>query len=332
MLFEYIWTDKSGNLRSKTKVLKNNFIVSNLSDIPIWNYDGSSTGQASGESSEVLLKPVYMCSDPFRTSSDRLVLCETLNADFTPHITNNRAKLGSLSDLINIHKPVFGFEQEFFVLPSDSNYEYEEAFKHRVQGDFYCGVGGNNVNIRSFAEEAMKMCLKAGLNITGMNAEVAPNQWEFQVCSEGLEACDQLYILRYILNIVGEKYNYKIDLEPKPFSNKWNGSGCHTNFSTLAMRTDTNRGYDNIMEFIYKLEYKHTEFMKHYGENNDKRMTGDCETASFDNFSYGVGDRTASIRIPNSVKDNNTGYLEDRRPGSNIDPYVIAYLLIKNLE
>jgi len=332
MLFEYIWTDVSGNLRSKTKVLDNNYNCKSVNDLPIWNYDGSSTGQASGERSEILLKPVFICNDPFRTSLDKLVLCETLNTDLTPHATNNRAKLASLSDLIELHNPIFGFEQEFFVLPTDPDFNYEDSFRHRVQGNFYCGVGGNNVYIRNFAEEAMKMCLKAGLNITGMNAEVAPNQWEFQVCSEGVTACDELYILRYILNIVGEKHNFKIDLEPKPFSNKWNGSGCHTNFSTLTMRNDTNRGFDSIMEFIYKLEYKHDEFMKHYGENNNKRMTGDCETASFDNFSYGIGDRTASIRIPNSVKENNNGYLEDRRPGSNIDPYVVAYLLIKNLE
>tara|TARA_E500000178_G_C16921453_1_gene707436 strand:- start:59 stop:1048 length:990 start_codon:yes stop_codon:yes gene_type:complete len=327
-LLEYIWIDVSGNLRSKTKVSH-----SSLGDLPIWNYDGSSTGQASGENSEILLKPVYTCSDPFRTSNDKLVLCETLNTDYTPHVTNHRAKLSKLSKLIEIHKPIFGFEQEFFVLPISSDYNYyENRFKNRVQGDFYCGVGGDNIYIRDFAEEAMKMCLKAGLDITGMNAEVAPNQWEFQVCSNDIEACDQLYILRYILGRVGEKYNYKIDIQPKPFSNKWNGSGCHTNFSTITMRNNTIRGIDNIMEFIHKLEYKHDDFMKYYGENNDKRMTGDCETASFDNFSYGYGDRTASIRIPNSVKDSKTGYLEDRRPGSNINPYVVAYKLIKNLE
>ena len=332
-LCEYIWIDGSGNLRSKTKVIREKEVSSKLtlSDLPIWNYDGSSTGQATGDDSEVLIKPVYMCNDPFR-GNGQLVLCETLNKDNTPHLTNTRRSYADLlinhSDLV----PMFGFEQEFFVLKNGNVVNLKEGQNLNnltKQGNYYCGVGGENICIREFAEKAMEMVLNAGLNITGMNAEVAPSQWEFQVCSTGVEAADELYMLRYILQRVAELYGYSINIQPKPLSGEWNGSGCHTNFSTSKMRADG--GVEEIMRCINVLSTRHEHHMSHYGADNRQRMTGSCETASYDVFSHGYGDRTASIRIPNSVFLEGKGYLEDRRPGSNMDPYVVSKLLVESV-
>ena len=325
VLYEYIWIDAQGSVRSKTKVTG---MVENMNELPIWNFDGSSTNQASGDNSEVYIRPVYMCRDPFRSENDRLVLCETLTPDYKPHISNTRSELHILLNENIDMKPMFGFEQEFFVLERGTvaKLDYDS---NEPQGDYYCGVGTANIKIREFAEDAMEKCLKAGLTITGMNAEVAPNQWEFQVCTYGIEASDQLYILRYILNRLGEErnYNYEINIEPKPFSEKWNGSGCHTNFSTHLTRIDG--GETKISEIIGKLEKRHGLHMSHYGKNNHLRMTGECETASFDKFTYGYGDRGASIRIPTIVKELGKGYIEDRRPGSNMDPYIVSRLLVE---
>lgn len=335
--FEYIWIDADGGLRSKTKVLNVNlnnmkywFLPFTINNLPLWNYDGSSTGQAEGSDSEVLLKPVYMCPDPFRGNNNKLVLCETLNNDRTPHKTNTRHSLVSfIKNNPNI-KPLFGFEQEFFVLENNQPAGYSDSIeKLSEQGNYYCGVGNKNIRIRKFAEDALDHCLRAELKITGMNSEVAPSQWEFQVCARNSVASDQLYLVRYILQRVGELHSFDINIEPKPFQGEWNGSGCHTNFSTNKMRQYG--GKEEIINFISNLESKHAEFMNYYGSGNDKRMTGKCETADYNTFTHGFGDRTASIRIPNVVKVENRGYLEDRRPGSNIDPYVVSQLLLQNV-
>ena len=57
-----------------------------------------------------------------------------------------------------------------------------------------------------------------------------------------------------------------------------------------------------------------------YGEGNEKRLTGACETADINTFSYGVADRGCSVRIPRDTAAEGCGYLEDRRPASNVDP------------
>jgi glutamine synthetase len=217
----------------------------------------------------------------------------------------------------------FGFEQEYFIYDKKNKCILGHNENNlEPQGKYYCGVG-EYVAGRDFVEEHMDMCLKYGIDITGINAEVALGQWEYQVFSKGkLKAGDDLWMTRYFLYKISEKYNYGIDLHPKPIQKgEWNGSGLHTNFSTDKMRNDGNEKY--FMSLFNAFEVRHEAHIKAYGSDNNLRLTGKFETQSIDKFSWGVSDRGASIRIPRDTAKNWKGYVEDRRPGSNADPYKI---------
>lgn len=330
IILEYIWLDgyRTANLRSKIKVISGTSDSISLSDVPEWNYDGSSTRQAPGSDSECLLKPVRL----YNNGSGRfLVMCEVMNPDGSPHRTNHRAKLretlGSSEDL----GLWWGFEQEYFITNDFKPLGFPLGGYPKPQGLYYCGVGGNQVVGRQMVEDHMIECLNHGIEITGINAEVAVGQWEFQCFNEDtLKACDDLWVSRYLLYKTAEDYGWDIDISPKPVTGDWNGSGCHTNFSTEEMRTTGGRSYlENLM---VSFDANHQKHIDGYGEDNDQRLTGDHETQRIDTFSWGVGDRGASIRIPNSMRENNwVGYIEDRRPASNCDPYKVATLIAKTV-
>jgi len=339
IIAEYIWLDVNSVVRSKTRVIHDksdsDVRVSKLEVFPDWNYDGSSTGQATGKDSEIIIKPVSFYVSPFSKYHDKdtfLVLCDTYLPDGSPHETNHRFNCKEVLDSYPEYMPMFGFEQEFFLVNKFGKVPvFEETQDLNPQGQYYCGVGEGNVFLRQPVEEAMYNCLKAGLRITGMNAEVAPCQWELQVCDYGIDACDQLIILRYILGKTLEKYSLSYDLSPKPVKGDWNGSGCHTNFSTKDMREGRGKsatGYDFIIRCLDPLKSQHTVHMSQYGIDNNQRMTGEHETSSFDQFSYGLGNRGCSVRIPTQTMKDQQGYLEDRRPGANCDPYIVARLLM----
>ena len=325
-LFEYIWIDGYGNTRSKTKVINSDTPIQ-FSDLPIWNYDGSSTGQAPGSDSEVLIRPVAIYPDPFRNRNSQLVLCDTLLPNMDPHPSNTRVNAVDAFNLNPELEPMFGIEQEFFLYKGNrpAGFPEDSMLFPAPQKDYYCSVGAQNAVGRDCIEECFEKCLQAGLALTGLNAEVAPSQWEFQVCTKGIAAGDQLHMMRYITNRVCEKYGYWMNIHPKPITGDWNGSGCHTNFSTKPMREEG--GYQVILDAIEKLSHHHLLHMENYGDDNDLRMTGAHETASYDKFSYGVANRGCSIRIPRSTEADNKGYFEDRRPASNMDPYIVIGLL-----
>ena len=88
-------------------------------------------------------------------------------------------------------------------------------------------------------------------------------------------------------------------------------------------------GYNNIDVAINKLKDDHNNAMKLYGDFNESRLYGSCETSSYDKFSFGVADRSASIRIPSETFNNDCGYIEDRRPSSLMDPYLVTSYLYK---
>jgi glutamine synthetase len=329
MLVEYVWLDANGSPRSKTKVIYEK-TPKNKEDLnlPLWNYDGSSTGQANGEDSEVILKPQSVFPDPFRGGDCLIALCDTYNPDMTPHATNTRHIAMERFALYPNAEPMYGIEQEFFLMKDNDILGFYKDAKREPQGDYYCGNGANNAIGRDCVEAAFKRCILAGVHVTGMNAEVAPSQWEIQVCATGINAADQLVIMRYILNRTAEMYGLWVNYHPKPLvDGDWNGSGCHVNYSTKRMRNEG--GYEHIMKAIKKLESKHSEHMAQYGSHNELRMTGLHETASYYTFSYGVANRGASVRIPRQTEKDQKGYLEDRRPSSNMDPYVVTSLILE---
>jgi glutamine synthetase len=321
---EYVWIDNDFKLRSKVKVMYNTEI-NNIEDIPEWNYDGSSTGQAQGNDSEVIIKPRSMFTsrhDIFHV----LVLCDTYTPENTALLTNNREYANYIFNKNLEEEPWFGIEQEYFIIDSKTNKPlgFDE---NKKQGQYYCSVGAENAFGRKIAEEHLLECINYGVIVSGMNAEVAPGQWEYQVgpCV-GIESGDHLWISRYILQKIAEKHNVIINFEPKPLSGDWNGSGCHTNYSTKKMREGTKNktGLDYINEAIDKLSKKHNEHMNVYGSGNELRMTGQHETASYNVFSFGTANRGASVRIGNTNMRNQKGYFEDRRPSSNCDPYLVT--------
>jgi len=196
------------------------------------------------------------------------------------------------------------------------------------QGKYYCGVGEANSYGRAVVEAALRCFLKAGLRISGINAEVAPGQWEFQVgIARGIELGDHLWVARYILGRLGEEFGVCVDFEPKPVKGDWNGSGAHHNFSTVKTRSEGGLEYINV-HCMNALANKHKEHIKLYGEGNEHRLTGLHETSSMNSFSFGVGHRGSSVRIPVTTDDQKCGYFEDRRPASNIDPYVSSSVIV----
>lgn len=345
---EYIWLDGSNpqQLRGKTKIV-NTESVDDITTIlnqykngklkaPIWNFDGSSTYQAETSNSELLLKPVNYFINPF-ISNSILVLCEVYHTDNTPHKTNTRSKMVKSVEQFD-DDTMYGWEQEYFIFDNFTNkalgWPMEQGAFPKPQGDYYCSVGSQNVKGRDFVEEHTDLCLKAGLSIGGTNAEVALGQWEYQIGPvSAIDGSDQLWISRYILHRLGEKFNYRIDISPKPFKgNDWNGSGMHVNFSTKTIREDKSNKKKIAIDMCNKLGMNHKEHISVYGVGNEDRLTGKNETSSMDKFGWGIGDRTKSVRIPSSINDPNAiGYIEDRRPSSNGDPYLIVDRMLKTI-
>jgi glutamine synthetase len=326
---EYIWLDgykPIQGLRSKTKVVKN--FSGKLEDCPMWSFDGSSTEQAPGNSSDCLLKPVALFPDPARKNG-WLVMTEVLNADGTPHESNGRATIDDDDDDF-----WFGFEQEYFLWDTDINkpYGFPENGFPAPQGPYYCSVGSGKAFGRDMVEEHLDLCIEAGLNIEGINAEVATGQWEFQIFAKGAKAAgDQIWIARYLLERVGENYGIAINWHCKPVPGDWNGSGMHANFSNGHLReAGSQEAYTEVLEAFRPVVAEHIAV---YGPDNHLRLTGKHETQSIDKFSYGVSDRGASIRIPIATVENGwKGYLEDRRPNSAADPYKVAARIIKTVK
>jgi glutamine synthetase len=328
MKAEYIWVDgtqPTPKLRSKTKVLPEG-----STEFPEWGFDGSSTGQAPGNSSDCILRPVFDCPDPIRGEPHRLVLCEVFNADGTPNLTNHRAELRAAAEKFAGEDCWFGIEQEYTLFSDGRPLGWPERGYPAPQGPFYCGVGADEVFGRDLVEEHLDACIAAGLTVSGLNAEVMPGQWEFQVGPLGpLAVGDQLLIARWLLYRLGEDYDVSATLDPKPVKGDWNGSGGHTNFSTAAMRAAG--GIAAIEAAMPKLAARHDVHIAHYGAGIEQRLTGLHETAHYTQFRWGVGHRGASIRIPLHVAQAGCGYLEDRRPCANLDPYVVARLLMETI-
>ncbi|KAK9390360.1 hypothetical protein V1515DRAFT_590097 [Lipomyces mesembrius] len=329
VIAEYIWIDGSNGIRTKGKTLDKK--PTSVDDLPEWNFDGSSTEQAPGHDSDVYLRPVAMYPDPFRRGDNVIVLAECWNNDGTPNKKNHRYAASKLFEAHGDAEIWFGIEQEYTLFDEYGNvYGWPKGGFPGPQGPYYCGVGTGKVYARDVVESHYRACLYAGINISGINAEVMPSQWEFQVGPNlGISMGDQLWVARYLLERVAEDFGVKVSFHPKPLQGDWNGAGCHTNVSTKNMRLEGGMKY--IEEAIEQLSLRHKEHISVYGEDNDKRLTGRHETASIAQFSSGVANRGASVRIPRSVNKDGYGYFEDRRPASNIDPYLVTGIMVETV-
>ena len=324
---EYLWLDGCNptQIRSKTKIVKS--FGRNGGEAPIWGFDGSSTQQAEGNSSDCVLKPVRVYPNPLDTDSS-IVLCEVWNVDDTPHSTNTRRELEELlEDLEDDIDEWVGFEQEYTLYENGWPYGWPALEEPAPQGDYYCGRNiGENI-----MKKHMNACIQAGISICGTNAEVMLGQWEYQIGAGGsIHMSDDLWVARWLMERICEHYDLSVSLHPKPIQGDWNGAGCHTNFSTGIMREEMG-GMAEILNACLKLKDTHREHIKVYGQDNEQRLTGEYETCSIDEFRYGVSDRGASIRIPWQVEKDGCGYLEDRRPSSNCDPYIVSQKLIQTI-
>lgn len=328
---EYIWIDGTKPtplLRSKTKIF-----VKQPESFPAWQFDGSSTSQAEGSYSDCLLRPAYYIKDPLRDGDAYLVLCEVHNADGSPHKSNKRAELREVMEQAKIHDPTIAFEQEYTLFKGSRPLGFSTERRYpAAQGPYYCGVGADEVYGRPLVEAHLAACLEAGIALTGINAEVMPGQWEFQCGGpdiDPLTASDHLWLARWLLYRIGEDHGISATLDPKPVPGDWNGAGMHTNFSTATMRAED--GIKEIIRACKALGEHVGEHLEVYGYGNERRLTGAHETCSYREFKFGIADRTASIRIPLMVANENRGYLEDRRPAANADPYEVSTAILKSV-
>ena len=322
---EYIWidgTEPTAKLRSKTRILADG------AELPTWGFDGSSTNQAEGHASDRVLKPVFSCPDPIRGGDDVLVLCEVFNIDGSAHETNTRALLRPIAEQYASQEAIFGIEQEYNFFKDGRPFGFPVNGYPAAQGGYYCGVGSDEVFGREIVELHMERCLTAGLAFCGINAEVMPGQWEFQIGPvDALTVSDHLWVARWLLYRTAEEFDVAVTIDAKPVKGDWNGAGAHTNFSTKAMR----EGYPAIItacEALGSDQEKVLEHVNQYGHGIQDRLTGLHETAPWNVYSYGVSDRGASVRIPWQVEVEQKGYIEDRRPNANVDPYVVTRLLV----
>ena len=333
----YIWMDGAtpSRLRCKELIMAAPEGEVTPDSFPIWGYDGSSTYQATGDDSDLILKPIRHIPDPLMEGA-YLVLCEVYKPDGTPHETNTRAKLRHVMENGGAAQdPWIGFEQEYTLFKGAKPLGWPDGGYPAPQGPFYCGVGADEVFGRELVDVHTEACMESGLMLYGTNAEVMPGQWEFQIGYRGvpgesadpLTVSDHLWLGRWLLYRLGEEFGITVSLHPKPVKGDWNGAGKHTNFSTKATR-DPATGMKAIKDAVERLEKNHNDHIKVYGKDLSHRLTGDHETSPITEFSSGVANRGCSIRIPRSVEEKGYGYFEDRRPGANADPYEVAAALV----
>eukprot|EP01059_Diplonema_ambulator_P021660 TRINITY_DN35_c0_g1_i2.p1 TRINITY_DN35_c0_g1~~TRINITY_DN35_c0_g1_i2.p1 ORF type:complete len:388 (+),score=149.22 TRINITY_DN35_c0_g1_i2:58-1164(+) len=322
-IVEYLWVSGQNtynDLRSKYKTMTSVAIEkATIADMPVWNFDGSSTGQHRGVNTEIVIKPVAMFPHPFLENA-KAVLAECFYPDGDAEKSNTRKIAEAIFDAHKEDEPMFGLEQEYFIYKNGKPFMWPENGYPAPQGNYYC-ANGSQVCGRELALEHYQACLRTGLKISGVNAEVAPSQWEFQIgpCI-GVEQGDHMIMARWIFQKIAEKYGLEINYEPKPIKGDWNGSGCHMNFSTKGMREEG--GLELIKASCERLKSSFLDDVKFYGGDNMERMTGAHETSKLSEFTWGIGTRHTSVRIGNDVAKVGKGYFEDRRPASNIDPYI----------
>ena len=328
---DYVWLDgntPTQSLRTKAQVVSDKDFDGTLATAPVWGFDGSSTNQAEGHDSDCILQPVRLYTNSLRDSG-YFVLCEVLHRDGSKHETNIRGRV----DTGQQEEFWFGFEQEYVLMNTNGRpVGFPDGGYPEPQGPYYCAVGTHNVEARALVDEHFDACLAAGIGLAGINSEVMLGQWEYQVFGKGaLRAADDLVMARFLMYLISERYGLIANIDPKPISGDWNGSGLHSNFSFDYLRDVGGEGYVNALCEGFRPYHK--DHIAVYGAGNELRLTGSHETASIDDFSFGASNRGASIRIPLYTTTHNwKGYLEDRRPASDANPYQVIRRIMETVK
>uniref|UniRef100_A0A2A4J2C5 glutamine synthetase n=1 Tax=Heliothis virescens TaxID=7102 RepID=A0A2A4J2C5_HELVI len=332
VLATYVWIDGTGeNLRSKERTL--DFMPKVAEDLPVLTYDGSGTRQARKKNADMYLFPRAIYRNPIHRGRSILVMCDTFDKNLQPTATNNRVRCAEAYLKCAEEEPWFGIEQELYLMNSYDlrplGWPYKGFPDKTTQ--YHYGIGADKAFGRELMEAHYKCCLYAGIAYGGLNVEMGPSQWEYQVGpSVGVSAGDDVWMARYILQILAEQYGVAVSIKPKPIPH-WQGSGTHVNFSTKLMREEN--GIIEIEKAIGKLAAAHKDHLKLYdpygGRDNARRLIGSHQAAHMHEFSAGVSERSTCIRIHRSVAVDKKGFFEDRRPASNCDPYRVIDSLLR---
>lgn len=340
VLAEYIWLGSTGSdLRSTTRLLDKK--PSCVEELPIVDVDGSASGQATSDSCEIFLKPRKIFSDPFRKGDHILVLCDTflppLLGDFEPtdqlqpHPSNNRAPCEAVSRKAAGSEPMFAVEQEYLVLDPATGQAIgwggqglapHEQHLRGLCGPGWPGLSGAPANCRSFAEQHLAYCLHAGVKIAGMAAPHAYALLTYEVgpCL-GVAMGDELWMSRYILLRLAQRHNVGVSWDPHHAPGEGGSLACRVKFSTAETR-QPGIGMFAMQQQIANLEALHMQHMLAYGAGRARQLPG--------GFSCGVSNNTCTIMIPSKALIGRCGYYVDRRPGANMDPYLVTMLLVSS--
>ncbi|XP_063926186.1 glutamine synthetase 2 cytoplasmic-like [Zophobas morio] len=324
----YIWIDGTGeNLRAKNRIL--DFTPNSYKECPNWDFDGSTTFLADDpKHSDIILCPIALYNDPFQRGTNKLVLCETYTSDGKPTKSNSRHCCMTFLNQVCDKEPRFGFKQTCMFMDADKRpFGWPKQLGYPCPTESHCySVGADKALGRELIECVCRCCLYSGLELGASHPAVVPSQWQVGLePTAGIRAADELWILRYFLQRIGEIFGVVVSFEPKLYPS-WKGSGCHTKFSTKEMRNEG--GYKFMEEAMKKLATEHEKHMDVYDIRgcHNKQLDGDHST-----FRWGVADRTGCVRIPKKVEMDKKGYFEDMRVPANADPYKVVSIFVRTL-
>ncbi|KAJ8321547.1 hypothetical protein KUTeg_000903 [Tegillarca granosa] len=337
VLVEYVFLNHTRHrVHSKTRVL--DYEPQKAEDCPLWDVYMFKTFEGVEPRKEMILKPVAMYRDPFRRGRNKIALCELWETMEKPAGVNTRRSCAELLKKVEEEGVWFGMEQEYFIMGDNGLPLNWDKDPKAINLNFHTGVGLCKTAgyERELAEFHFQACLYAGLKMYGINREDSPSQWEYQIgpC-EGIDLADQIVISRYLLWRTGEFYGVEISMDTKPAVSPENApnqsNGGHMNFSTTRMRKEGGIKYINeAVEILRNSPQVMSHYDLHGGKDNAKRLTNAYFVPGMD-FTTGIGDKYSSVRIPTLVALQGKGYLEDRRPCANADPYEVCETLTRTL-
>ncbi|CAG9463668.1 unnamed protein product [Pedinophyceae sp. YPF-701] len=331
---EYVWIGGQGtDLHSRTRVLS--APPTSLAEVPPTTIDGRACGLATAErGSDVTLQPCCVFKDPFRRcGSNFVVLCETLlprtvdHETMTvvpaePHPSCNRGPCERALSSALAHAPWFTIEQEYTLFAADGDWPlgWPRGLPSR---DAHTGFS-ESCRGRAVADAHARACLWAGVRVTRYQPGSLPGIFSYSIgpCT-GIEAADHHWMSRYIMMRVTEEAGLRCSWDPKPAPGDWSGTGCTVKYSTKGSRA-LGTGWADLEQHAVRLAQNHHQLMMVYGASNERRVG---ELSQSETCSWGVGDRSHPVYIPESALADRGGYIVDQRPAASMDPYLVTMMV-----